>query len=133
MHMSLRARLRSLKKGLLQREDIERGLTDELRFHIESRAEALAARGLSLLDEFRSDLRYAVRILRKSPAFSLAAILTISIGIAANCSVFSLINEVLYRPLPVGHADELVQFDFLMVKNSMVTSLAGAGHRDPAS
>src|SRR5262245_43587048 len=104
--MSLRARLRSFKKGLLQRDDIERGLTDELRFHIESRAEALAAsglsreeamrqarlefgsaekyreevrqaRGLRLLDEVRSDLRYAFRVLRKSPAFSLAAILTI--------------------------------------------------------
>src|ERR1043166_3286414 len=56
----------------------------------------------------RGDLRHAVRVFAKSPAFTLAALLTIALGVGATTAVFSLINAVLLRPLPYADAGRLV-------------------------
>ena len=55
------------------------------------------------------DLRYAARGLRRTPGFSLAAILTLAVGIGATTAVFSVVYGVLVRPLPFPNADRLVQ------------------------
>ena len=59
------------------------------------------------MGSFWQDLRYAVRALGKSPCFAALAIVTLALGIAANTSIFSVVNGFLLRPMPVPHAEQL--------------------------
>ena len=57
------------------------------------------------------DIRYGIRMLLKNPAMTLVAALTLALGIGANTTIFSAVNGLMLRPLPVANADRLVVFD----------------------
>jgi hypothetical protein len=65
-------------------------------------------RGLPALDDLAQDVRYALRQLRKAPVFTLAATMSLALGIGASAAVFTVIERVLLRPLPVSNPHELV-------------------------
>ncbi len=76
-----------------------------------TKEECREARGVNFIDTLGQDLRYGVRMLRKSPGFTATAILTLALGIGANTAIFQLLDAVRLRSLPVPSPSELAQIE----------------------
>ena len=72
------------------------------------REEIYTMNTIGLLDSLVRDFRFALRAMRRRPTFTLAAVLTLALGIGANTAVFSVVNGVLIKPLPYPHPEELI-------------------------
>jgi len=86
------------------------GDTDDYRQHANRRAARRARhhRALEWLDEWRQDLRFAVRQFRKSAAFATLAVLTLALGIGANTAIFTVVHRLLLDPLPYPNGNRIV-------------------------
>jgi predicted permease len=152
--------LKSWLRSLLRRGHLEQDMDEELRFHLEARSADLMREGLgpeeairqarlefgpvaTYKDEMRSslnlrwvddlwcDLRYAARILRKSPGFTAIAVGSLALAIGANTTIFSIANTMLYERLGVPNPEQLRLFTLIGDKNVAVHSSWGSWNRLP--
>lgn len=80
-----------------------------------------------------ADLKLAFRQLAKSPGFTAVAVLSLALGIGANTTIFSLVNEVLLKTLPVREPEQLVLFSWAAQKGTGPRSINGWNQRDPVT
>jgi predicted permease len=158
---------------LFRQSRFERELTEEMDFHREMKSQELAANGSApstvnrllgnatlaredsrgvwiplWLDQIRQDIRYSMRMLRRSLGLTLVVVLTLALGIGANTAVFSLIDALLFRPAPWSDGDRLVWIaasqgrsgrignmahpDYLAYRDETATLLGTAAYRGTA-
>ena len=126
--------------GMFRKEKLDHELDDEIKAHIEMQVDENVRRGMSLekaryaaqrsfggvdqikevyrdrrgiplLETTLQDLRFAIRVLRRSPVYTTVVVLTLAIGIGANTAIFSLVDAVLIKLLPVKNPEQLVAIE----------------------
>jgi predicted permease len=97
-----------MKSGLTREEALRKTRID-FGGHEQLKEEIREAHGVNLLETLFQDIRYGLRILGRTPVISCVAILSLALGIGANTAIFSLIDTVMLRILPVEKPDELMQ------------------------
>ena len=134
-------------RSVVARGRMDRDLADEIELHLEEKVEELMAAGLTrsaataaarrafgsvalvreqsrdiwrsrVAHDLASDVRYAVRQIRRAPSFAAAAILTLAVGIGANSVIFSVVNAVVFRPLPFHQPASLVSVESIDIRGT---------------
>ncbi len=124
---------------LFSRQRLYSDLSQEIREHLEEKIDELVASGMSreeaphvarrefgnatlidergrevwqwpLIENFLMDVRYGLRQLRRSPGLTAVVVLSLALGIGANTAIFTLLNAIVLRALPLQHPEQLVQF-----------------------
>ncbi len=158
--MTSLARLRSWLHASFHRSRMETQMHEELRFHIERYAEDLVrngvsteeahrrarvefgvmeahkedcrdALGLRLLDDLRADCVYTFRMLRQSPAFAIVAVLSLALGIGANTAIFTLMEAVLWKTIPVKNPAQLRLLSWTSGPRTVINSTWGGRKLTP--
>jgi predicted permease len=140
-------------RNLFQKQRVDQDLDQEIRSYLDFVAEEKARSGMSRdealrqarrelggveqlkenvrdvrvgvsMDNLLQDLRYGLRVLRRNPGFAATAILTLALGIGATTAIFSVVDTVMFKPLPFPSADRLVRVQSV---------IAATGHGDVAS
>jgi predicted permease len=96
----------------VHREMMGRGYEKDFGNRLRVRERSREAWGWSWLDHLGQDFRYALRVLRRSPVFTLVALITLTLGIGGNTAIFTLTHAMLLRSLPVERPDELVNIRY---------------------
>jgi len=147
-------------RSILDKDQAELDLSEELQFHLQNQIDEYVAQGMSpkearhaalrslggieqakeecrdarkvnLIENFLQDVCFGLRMLRRSPGFSLLAILCLTLGIGANAAVFSWIEGILFRPYPaVAHQERLVAIGGTSRDESGGTPLSWPDFRD---
>jgi len=153
--MSLRSRIRTWARAVFRAGELRRQVSEELAFHIESYAAELERRGMArdealrkaraklgslvarredcrrawgaqFFDELRGDLRYALRMLARSPGFAAIAVGSLALGIGANTVIFTAAQHMLLDKLAVPHPEQLRLLEWLQpTNNGVVVSMWG--------
>lgn len=133
-------------RSLFRRNAVERELSEELQDHVERKTREYVERGLrpeearrkamrefggvelakencrdarrvNLIETLIQDVRYGIRVLRKSPGFTIVAVLTLALGIGLNTTLFSVFNAVALKPLPVRDSGRLIRLERWFANN----------------